>query len=198
MHRLVSKFSPAEEEELKVRFKAIAEGAMDKGVTKDQFITAIVGRPMGGVFMDRIFKMFDQDSNGFVDFEEYVFAASLLSSRVQLEDKLKFLFKIYDVNDDNVISQDEVNTLLASCVGLGHLPLTTEQCAVIVKDTFGGAQCDANGNLTWANFAELIKKGGKRSLHWMTVDILEHLPGGPAGDQKESETSPATSPGSDA
>ena len=42
-----------------------------------------------------------------------------------------------DTKDDNVISQDEVNTLLASCVDLGHLPLTKEQCAQIVKDTFG-------------------------------------------------------------
>ena len=197
--KLVSKFTPEEENQLKARFQAIAEGAMEKGVDKNQFITAIVGRPQGGVFMDRIFKMFDQDNNQFVDYEEFVFAASLLSSRVQLENKMKFLFKIYDTKDDNVISQDEVNTLLASCVDLGHLPLTKEQCAQIVKDTFATAGTNDKGEMTWTNFSDLMKKGGKRSLHWMTVDILDGLPGvgGDAG-QKESETSPATSPGSDA
>lgn len=201
--KLVSKFSPDEEAQLKIRFQAIAPNALEAGVTKDQFISAIVGRATGGVFMDRIFKMFDQDSNGMVDFEEYVFAASLLSSRVQLEDKMKFLFKIYDINDDNVISMEEVETLLASCIAMGALPLTQEQCKQIVKDTFTGAESNADGNMTWENFSALVTKGGKQSLHWMTVDILEHLPTSgtaavAAGGEKESETSPATSPGGDA
>lgn len=58
-------------------------------------------------YADFVFRIFDSDKSGLVDFKEFVSALSI-SSRGELEEKLDWAFRLYDINDDGKISYDEM------------------------------------------------------------------------------------------
>lgn len=60
---------------------------------------------------DIIFEYFDMDENGVIDSYEFICAvAMLIHSSVEL--RAEFLFKLYDIDNDNYISQDELANLV--------------------------------------------------------------------------------------
>ena len=52
--------------------------------------------------------MLDHDGSGELDFEEFVSGMSKFSSSEDREAKLRFAFKIYDINNDGFISNGEL------------------------------------------------------------------------------------------
>ena len=52
--------------------------------------------------------MFDADNSGEVDFTEFITGMATFSSQADTESKLKFAFKIYDIDNDGFISNGEL------------------------------------------------------------------------------------------
>ena len=52
--------------------------------------------------------MLDQDESGEIDFKEFVQGMSQFSSQGDKETKLRFAFKIYDMDNDGFISNGEL------------------------------------------------------------------------------------------
>ena len=52
--------------------------------------------------------MLDQDSSGEIDFQEFVRGMSQFSSQGDKETKLRFAFRIYDMDNDGFISNGEL------------------------------------------------------------------------------------------
>ena len=52
--------------------------------------------------------MFDTDGSGGVDFTEFITGMSTFSSQADTESKLRFAFKIYDIDNDGFISNGEL------------------------------------------------------------------------------------------
>ena len=52
--------------------------------------------------------MFDADNSGEVDFTEFITGMSTFSSQANTESKLRFAFKIYDIDNDGFISNREL------------------------------------------------------------------------------------------
>jgi serine/threonine-protein phosphatase 2B regulatory subunit len=61
--------------------------------------------------------IFDEDGGGDVDFQEFVNGLSAFSSKGNKEDKLKFAFKVYDIDRDGFISNGELFIVLKMMVG---------------------------------------------------------------------------------
>ncbi|KNE67608.1 hypothetical protein AMAG_12061 [Allomyces macrogynus ATCC 38327] len=61
-------------------------------------------------FADRMFAVLDTDRDGLVQFREFVQALAITSrtGHVAADDRLHWAFRLYDVNDDGLISRDEV------------------------------------------------------------------------------------------
>ena len=61
--------------------------------------------------------IFDEDGGGDVDFQEFVNGLSAFSSKGNKEDKLRFAFKVYDIDRDGYISNGELFIVLKMMVG---------------------------------------------------------------------------------
>ena len=53
-------------------------------------------------------EVFDADNSGEVDFMEFITGMSTFSSQASTEDKLRFAFRMYDLDNDGFISNGEL------------------------------------------------------------------------------------------
>ncbi|KAJ7937423.1 hypothetical protein B0H13DRAFT_2425556 [Mycena leptocephala] len=101
----------------------------------------------------RMIAIFDEDGGGTVDFQEFVGGLSAFSSRGGREEKLKFAFKVYDVDRDGFISNGELFLVLKMMVGNN---LKDQQLQQIVDKTIMEADQDGDGKLNFDEFAQMV------------------------------------------
>ena len=67
--------------------------------------------------VQRVIDIFDEDQNGEVDFKEFIQGLSQFSVKGDKISKLRFVFKIYDIDNDGYISNGELFQVLKMMVG---------------------------------------------------------------------------------
>ena len=65
--------------------------------------------------MEGAFRLFDKDGSGSVSLEEFLETMHQFAHQGE-EEKLSFLFKVYDPNGDGVIDQTELKEIIRSCI----------------------------------------------------------------------------------
>lgn len=70
------------------------------------------------LLMDRVFRCFDLDADNSISFEEFVRGMSVFL-KGKFEERLKFCFRVYDLNGDRYISKEEMFQLLKNCIVKG-------------------------------------------------------------------------------
>jgi len=145
-----SNFTQAELERLKKRFiKLDSDGS--GSLEREEFlrIPQIATNPLAS----RMIAIFDEDGGGTVDFQEFVGGLSAFSSRGGREEKLRFAFKVYDVDRDGYISNGELFLVLKMMVGNN---LKDQQLQQIVDKTIMEADKDGDGKLSFEEFAMVV------------------------------------------
>jgi Ca2+-binding EF-hand superfamily protein len=71
-------------------------------------------------FCDLVFQVFDTDSNGYIDFGEFLIAF-WIRSRGSLKDKLGWLFDLYDVDRSGFITPWELSKTLKFVFGMKNI-----------------------------------------------------------------------------
>lgn len=97
--------------------------------------------------------IFDEDGGGDVDFQEFVQGLSAFSSKGDKEQKLKFAFKVYDIDRDGYISNGELFIVLKMMVGSN---LKDQQLQQIVDKTIMEADLDKDGKISFEEFVQMV------------------------------------------
>lgn len=98
--------------------------------------------------------IFDEDGGGDVDFQEFVLGLSAFSSKGNKEEKLKFAFKVYDIDRDGYISNGELFIVLKMMVGSN---LKDQQLQQIVDKTIMEADKDGDGRISFDEFTHMVE-----------------------------------------
>jgi len=145
-----SNFNASELERLKKRFmKLDSDGS--GSIDREEFlqIPQIGGNPLAS----RMIAIFDEDGGGTVDFQEFVGGLSAFSSRGGRDEKLRFAFKVYDMDRDGYISNGELFLVLKMMVGSN---LKDAQLQQIVDKTIMEADKDGDGKLSFEEFSLMV------------------------------------------
>lgn len=86
----------------------LADRTNGKGIDKETFLQYF---PMTGLLGERLFVQFDVKKTGYIDIDDFVSNLAQVC-RGSMEDKMRFLFNMYDTSHDNTVSKQELTTLL--------------------------------------------------------------------------------------
>ncbi|XP_056451073.1 guanylate cyclase activator 1d [Gadus chalcogrammus] len=64
-------------------------------------------------YVDQVFMTFDMDGDGYIDFVEYIAAISLML-KGEINQKLKWYFKLFDQDGNGKIDRDELETIFSA------------------------------------------------------------------------------------
>lgn len=112
-------------------------------------------------FTEHLFRSFDQNRDGKLDFAEYVRALSV-TKRGSNEQKLSWLFSLFDVNGDGVLTREELTEVVDSIcshdshAGMLHAPwLASDERTDVVFD-----ELDLNDDniVTRTEFLQALKQ----------------------------------------
>ena len=116
--------------------------------------------------VQRVISVFDKNKDGNISFYEFVTGISKLSEAGSEEDKMRFLFSIYDIENDGYISNGELFKVLKMMVGNN---LTDIQLQQLVDRTIIRADEDFDGKISYEEFCKMIRNleiGEKLTLHF--------------------------------
>lgn len=120
-------------------------------IEKDEFlaIPTIQTNPLAA----RLLEVFDKDGDGNIDFGEFVSALSIFSSKGNREEKLKFAFNVFDLDNDGYLSNGELFIILKTMVGDN---LQNAQLQQIIDKTIIEADSSRTGKLSYADFKKAV------------------------------------------
>ena len=89
-------------------------------------------------------RAFDEDNNGYIDFKEFLLSIHLTSFSATVEDKLKWTFKLFDVDGNGLMDQNEMLKVIQALHKLlGNQKAVTNNAAdELIKKIF--AKIDTN------------------------------------------------------
>jgi len=100
---------------------------------------------------DIIFDYFDMDENGVIDSYEFICAIAMLChSSVEL--RCELLFKLYDVDNDNYLSQDEIGNLIRNYLISQKKPAFFEEISKLSDEFLSNADLDLDNKISLKEF----------------------------------------------
>ncbi|KAF5406144.1 Neuron-specific calcium-binding protein hippocalcin [Paragonimus heterotremus] len=124
-------------------------------------------------FAEHVFRSFDRNHDGIIDFREFLYTISV-TSRGDLNAKLRWAFAIYDLDSDGFISRQDlcdvlasVYALIGSTIKLPEDEATPERRA---DKIFSQMDADHDGRLSFAEFADGLKSD-KLLFQLLTMNV---------------------------
>ncbi|MGH0148105.1 UNVERIFIED_CONTAM: hypothetical protein FKN15_047439 [Acipenser sinensis] len=114
--------------------------------------------------LNELFTLFDRNGDGTIDFREYVIGLTVLCRPANTKDTIQMLFKLFDVDDDGRITQEEFTSLLRSSLGVPDLDVTK---------LFQDIDADSSGKITYSKCGRGSGSWTAESKHYLQVVITE-------------------------
>ena len=145
-----------DEDTIKEWYEGFKKDCANGRLTPDKFVNMYkMLSPSGNVeqFCDHVFRAFDTDKNGYVDFKEFLLALDICSNGTA-EKKLKWAYKLYDVDGDGVINREEMTKIVQSIYEMMDASATrpTDSAKEKTMDIFSRMDENGDGHLTEDEF----------------------------------------------
>lgn len=129
-------------------------------IDKDDFVQMyckMLNKGDAATFAEHVFRAYDADGNGHVDFQEFMTTLSI-ASKGSIDEKLHWAYSMYDMNGDGQVSRKEAIEIVHSIFKMRG-EKDDEKADEAVDHLFSNLDKDCNENLSENEFVQ----GAKRS-----------------------------------
>ncbi|XP_049731244.1 guanylyl cyclase-activating protein 1 [Elephas maximus indicus] len=113
--------------------------------------------PSSSQYVEQMFETFDFNKDGYIDFMEYVAALSLVL-KGKVEQKLRWYFKLYDVDGNGCIDRDELLTIIQAIRAINPCSDSTMSAEEFTDLVFSKIDVNGDGELSLEEFMEGVQK----------------------------------------
>ncbi|XP_064292875.1 NADPH oxidase 5 isoform X2 [Plodia interpunctella] len=139
-----------------------------KEITKEQFRKILDSK--NPFFTERVFQIFDEDNSGSISLHEFIAAAHRFAGQTP-DDKIRFLFEVYDMDGDGLIQQRELQHVLWACMEENGMVFSDEQLTQLTRAMFEDADAEGRGAITYEALRhQLAKHEGLRENLSISID----------------------------
>ncbi|KAF7267617.1 hypothetical protein GWI33_019109 [Rhynchophorus ferrugineus] len=110
-------------------------------------------------FTERVFQIFDKDNSGSISLQEFLDAMHQFAGQSP-EDKIRFLFKVYDIDGDGLIQHKELQHVMRACMEENGMQFSEEQIEDLTVAMFEDADTCNRGAITYEALKNQLEKHG--------------------------------------
>ncbi|KAL4709502.1 hypothetical protein ACJJTC_007233 [Scirpophaga incertulas] len=137
-------------------------------ITREQFRKILVSK--NPFFTERVFQIFDEDDSGAISLQEFIAAVHRFAGQTP-DDKIRFLFEVYDLDGDGLIQPRELQHVMRACMEENGMSFSDAQLLELTSAMFEDADADHRGAITIdALRDQLLKHDGLRENLSISID----------------------------
>ncbi|KAL1353462.1 calcineurin B-like protein 10 isoform X3 [Arachis ipaensis] len=157
-----TRFTINEVEALYVLFKRLSSSIIDDGfIHKEELQLALFQTTNGEyLFLDRVFDLFDEKSNGVIEFDEFVHTLNA--------------FKLYDIRKSGFIEREELKQMVKAMLMESDMNLSDDLLEAIVDKTIADADKDRDGKISKEDWKVFVSRNPS-ILKNMTLPYLKDI-----------------------
>ncbi|XP_028035380.1 NADPH oxidase 5 [Bombyx mandarina] len=128
-----------------------------KEITREQFQKIVVSK--NPFFTERVFQIFDEDDSGSISLQEFIAAVHRFAGQSP-DDKIRFLFKVYDLDGDGLIQHRELQHVMRACMEENGMQFSDEQLLDLTTAMFEDADVEERGAITYEALKNQLNNHG--------------------------------------
>jgi len=182
------KNSDLTDEDVKQMYSEFIDNHPDGKITKDEFketFEKILPRADMKSLEKLVFRMFDTDGDGTINFKEFMTVFYLIKSD-NPEDLLKMIFRLYDANGNKSINRAEMDEIVKFLLKMEG-DASKEDMKWASEEAFKEMDADEDGNITESEFIKAIQNEEEVSQHLSGL-LLNITLGGAGAVAQESDS----------
>ncbi|KAK2589308.1 hypothetical protein KPH14_007859 [Odynerus spinipes] len=126
-----------------------------KEIRREEFKKIVTSK--NPFFTDRVFEIFDEDNSGTISLQEFIDAMHEFAGK-SADDKMKFLFKVYDIDGDGLIQHRELEHVIRACMEENGMKFSDEQIEDLTIALFEDADACDRGAITFEGLKKQLEK----------------------------------------
>ncbi|XP_026813046.1 NADPH oxidase 5 [Rhopalosiphum maidis] len=108
-------------------------------------------------FTERVFQIFDKDNSGSISLHEFLDAMHQFAGQTP-DDKIRFLFKVYDLDGDGLIQHRELQHVMRACMEENGMQFSEDQVEDLTMALFEDADSESRGAITYESLKNQLQK----------------------------------------